>query len=119
MSHDLHPFRCVEEAWFWFIQANKARNEGARIQANMGRLSRPCEPVDILKVIDRLYRNRRLNLDHLHVLRHYGNRMVTPDPSARQERRSYDIWREAMDRMEPILIRKGIVEKPPIEGKLQ
>ena len=30
------PFDTIEDAWFWFIQANEARQAGARIVAGLG-----------------------------------------------------------------------------------
>lgn len=103
------PFDNVEDAWFWFIQAQAARNEGARFAAGQGLVTRPCEPVDILKVLDGLYRQRRVLRDHLLVLRHYGRRMMAPDPRRVKELRAYTLWREALERLHPALVRKGIV----------
>lgn len=101
------PFASAEEAWFWFIQAQK---DGARCIAGVGDQPRPCEPGDILQAIDRLYRKRRLLMDHLLVMRHYGSRMMAPDPDRDQEGRAYFLWIEALDRIEDVLKRKGIVE---------
>ncbi len=103
-------FESAEEAWFWFIQAQAARNDGARFTMGSGLIPRPCEPLDILKVVDRLYRNRRLLMDHLLVLRHYGRRMMAPDPRRIKEARAAKLWDEALERIEAPLIRKGIVE---------
>lgn len=102
-------FNDAEEAWFWFIQAQQARNDGARFTAGMSLVPRPCEPSDILKILDRLYRNRFLMRDHLLVLRHYGRRQLAPDPHRIKEAVAYKLWREAMDRIEPVLIRKEII----------
>lgn len=103
------PFDSVEDAWFWFMQANEARQAGAKIVAGMSATPRPCEPLDMLRVIDRLYRNRRLMLDHLRVLAHYGRRLMAPDPLRSGEARASRLWREALSRMEPVLRGKGIV----------
>ncbi len=103
------PFDNVEEAWFWFIAAQSARNDGARIIAGAGGEIRPCEPVDILKVLDTLYRNRTLRREHFLVLRHYGRRNMPPDVNRVKEKRSFYLWREAMEKLEPPLQRKGIV----------
>ncbi len=103
------PFESAVDAWFWFIQAQQARNEGARYTAGVSLFPRPCEPADILKVLDRLYRNRRLLRDHLLVLRHYGRRQMAPDPRRIKEIRAHDLWKEALERIEIVLVRKGIV----------
>lgn len=103
------PFDNVAEAWLWFILAQEARSEGARFTAGLSLVPRPCEPTDILKCLDGLYRNRRLVMDHLLVLRHYGKRQLAPDASRVKEVRAAALWQEALERLEPILVRKGIV----------
>lgn len=107
---EVTPFRSAEEAWFWFIQAQAARVDGAQMTMGEGLVPRPCEPLDILKVLDVLYRQRRLVTDHLLVLRHYGRRLMPPDPRRGREIRASRLWREAFDRIEPVLLRKGIIE---------
>lgn len=106
---DVVPFNNAVEAWFWFILAQQARNEGARYKAGISQMTRPCEPADILKILDRLYRQRMLIRDHLLILRHYGRRQMPPDPRRIKEIRAYKLWKEALERIEPVLIRKGIV----------
>lgn len=106
------PFASCEDAWFWFVAAQQAKSEGARITANMGKEIRPCEPLDILKILDRLYRNRILTMHHFKVLRHYGRRGFAPDPSHERETRAVHLWREAFMHLEPIFVRKGIVAPP-------
>jgi hypothetical protein len=103
------PFDNAEEAWLWFILAQDARNEGARLSAGAGLIPRPCEPMDILQSLDRLYRNRRLLMDHLLVLRHYGRRQLPPDPRRAKEAQAFSLWKEGLERLEPVLVRKGIV----------
>jgi hypothetical protein len=103
------PFNNAEEAWFWFIQAQQARIDGARFALGQGLTPRPCEPLDILKILDGLHRHRRLLMEHLMVLRHYGRRMMPPDPRRAKEARAYHLWREAMERIAPVMARKGII----------
>lgn len=102
-------FTSAEEAWFWFIDAQEARNSGARIMAGAGLYNRPCEPVDILKILDRLYRTRRLLRDHLLVLRHYGRRKMAPDARRAKEKRAATLWKEALSILEDSLVAKNIV----------
>lgn len=106
------PFENAQEAWFWFIEAYQAKNEGARISAGMSLIPRPCEPLDILYTVDRLYRTRRLLWDHLLVLRHYGQRKMPPDPYRWKEAKAASLWQDALEKIESALIRKGIVRKP-------
>jgi len=83
---DVTPFESAEEAWFWFMAAQDAKNDGAKFIAGAGLYKRPCEPLDILKVLDRLHFRPK-------------------------EKRAYHLWAEALDRMGSVLIAKGIVEK--------
>ena len=104
------PFDSVEQAWFWFIQAQQARIDGARLSQGLGMIPRPCQPIDILQAIDRLYRQRELTMDHLMVMRHYGRRMLPPDPRRPKEIKSWRMWAEAMSRLSPVLEQKEIVK---------
>jgi hypothetical protein len=108
------PFSTAEEAWFWFIQAQQARTDGARFSVGQGLVARPCEPLDILGALNGLYRTRRLLMDHLLVLRHYGRRLMPPDRWRPKEMRAFGLWAEALARLEPVLIRKGIVAAPSL-----
>lgn len=86
------PFTSAEEAWFWFIDAHEARHLGAKIVAGMATYPRPCEPVDIMKIVDRLYRQRRLLADHLRILIHYGQRRSPPDHRRPAEIKALVLW---------------------------
>ncbi len=103
------PFNDAIEAWFWFVKAQEARNDGARYTSGLSLLPRPCEPSDFLKILDRLYRNRILLRDHLLVLRHYGRRQLPPNYKRVKEAIAYKLWIEAFEKIEPILIEKKIV----------
>jgi hypothetical protein len=107
---EIVPFSSAQEVWFWFMDAQEARSAGARLMAGAGLHPRPCETVDILKIIDRLYRNRRLMMDHFMILRHYGQRKMPPDPYRAKEQRAYTLWHEALDILEEVFIAKGIVK---------
>ena len=113
------PFTSAQEAWFWYVQAERARMDGARYTKGMALYPRPCEPSDIFRVIDRLYRNRRLLRDHLKVLRYYGVRLMAPDPRRIKEQRAHDLWDEAMDRIEDVLVSKGIVRTAMMQNIYQ
>ncbi|CAO3417648.1 hypothetical protein [Azospirillum endophyticum] len=105
---DGEPFTTAEEAWFWAVQAHDAKAAGARVVAGCGRVARPCEPQDVLRVVDRLYRMRKLTRDHLHVLVHYGRRQSAPEPDRFREQRAHSLWLEAFDLIAPALRDKGI-----------
>ncbi len=111
------PFESTIDAWFWFILAQQARNEGARYTSGMSLTPRPCEPMDILKILDGLYRKRMLLRDHLLILRHYGRRQMAPDPRRAKEVLADKLWQQALERIEPVLIRKGIVRAKKLTTK--
>lgn len=103
------PFRDAEEAWLWTMAALMARREGARYSAGKGRVSRPCEPDDVVRCLDTLYRQRRLSLSHARILRIWGDRQMAPNPAFASEHTDSRLWREALERLEWLLRVKGIV----------
>ncbi|MCQ4159764.1 hypothetical protein NON00_07465 [Roseomonas sp. GC11] len=110
------PFASAEEAWFWTMSALIARREGARVVAGAGRAQRPCEPDDVLKCLDRLYRQRRIDLVHARILRLWGERGQAPDPRAAAEKNDWRIWTEALSRLDWPLRVKGIVDGPALRA---
>jgi hypothetical protein len=117
MGEEITLFDSAEEAWFWFMQANGARQDGARIAANLGLYKRPCEPSDILKILERLRRHRRLDMHHFRVMRHYGDRMIAPEPDRPREAIAARLWAEAMDILNDVLIAKDIV-RPNLSAEI-
>ena len=105
----VQPFRDAEEAWLWTMAALQARRDGARGVANAGRVVRPCEPDDVIKCLDTLYRRRRIDLTHARILRIWGERRSAPNPTHVAERSDWRLWREALDRLDWLLRVKGIV----------
>ena len=75
------PFRDAEEAWLWTMAALMARREGARYTANQGRVVRPCEPDDVVKCLDGLYRQRRIDLVHARDPAHLGRATGRAEPA--------------------------------------
>lgn len=102
------PFKSAAEAWFWTKEALSARQEGR--QGGRGICRRPCEPDDVVKVIDRLYRARRIDLQHARVLRVWGERGVAPSARSLLEMDDARLWNAAMAQMEWPLRVKGIVK---------
>lgn len=103
------PFGNAEEAWFWFVQCRSAQLEGARVSAGLATVPRPCEPLDILAVVDRLYRRRRLLREHLSVLAEFGQQLLPPDPGRPGQVRAARLWEEALAELSPALRTKGIL----------
>ncbi|MDE2197554.1 MAG: hypothetical protein KGJ41_00920 [Rhodospirillales bacterium] len=101
------PFRSAEQAWFWTMAALAARRDGS---CSGGRgTPRPCDPDDVVKCLDTLYRRRRIDLRHARILRIWGERQAAPSPAYAAERCDWRIWREALDRLDWPLRMKGIV----------
>lgn len=103
------PFTGPEEAWFWFMAARVAQNDGAHALGGLATVPRPCEPVDLLKILDRLYRGRLLLWDHILVMHHYGRRFLAPDPRRRREAHAAKLWDEAMARLRPPMERRRLI----------
>lgn len=101
------PFRSPEAAWFWTMGVLVARRDG--VGASFGTQRQVCEPDDVVMTLDRLYRQRRIDLAHARVLRVYGERGTPPDHGKPQERADQRLWREAMDRLGNALKARGIV----------
>lgn len=102
------PFRDAEQAWFWTMAALAARRDGTGRGGRSG-TPRPCDPDDIIKCLDVLYRNRRIDLVHARILRVWGERQTAPAKGYPSERSDAAIWREALERLEWPLRVKGIV----------
>ena len=105
----MQAFGSAEEAWLWTMAALSARREGARYTAGKGLLRRPCDPDDVVKCLDGLFRQRRIDLGHARVLRIWGERRMAPSLTISVERNDHRIWTEALERLEWPLRVKGIV----------
>lgn len=81
---DRMPKASIENLVFWFVQNSKGTFSG-------------YSRADILKVLDKLYRNRSLFRDHLLIIRHYGRKGVSPDCAKEKEKRAFKIWGEAIE----------------------
>ncbi len=103
------PFGSGEDAWLWTMAALIARRDGARYTANKGQVTRPCDPDDVVKCLDGLYRQQRIDLTHARILRIWGERQIAPCPRVAAERRDHQLWVEALERLEWPLRVKGIV----------
>jgi hypothetical protein len=102
-------FTSAEEAWLWTMAALIARREGARYTANQGVVARPCDPDDVVKCLDVLYRQKKLDLAHVRILRIWGERQIPPSAALAAEQHDYRLWTEALQRLEWPLRVKAIV----------
>jgi hypothetical protein len=100
------PFPSAAEALFWTIRTSTTRGATA-LRGAAPTIRRPCEPGEVLRVLDTLYRRRRLDTAHLRVLARWGARGVAPCPQ--RHRADSALWREGIDRVAGLLRPKGIV----------
>jgi hypothetical protein len=103
------PFDSAEEAWLWYCQCQIARCEGVRFTAGRGAVARPCDPDDVYRAVDRLYRRRILGKIHLDVLGRFGLRLAPPGAGSGDSRADCLVWAQALDRLAVPLRAKGIV----------
>ncbi|MBC7801382.1 MAG: hypothetical protein H7Z10_12235 [Gemmatimonadaceae bacterium] len=99
------PFASAQDAWFWTAACLRARQDPSAAHPGAG----PCRPDDVVKCLDSLYRQRRIELLHARILRIWGWRGVAPNPARPRERCDSVLWREATERLEWPLRRRGIV----------
>lgn len=102
-------FTNAEEAWLWTMAALTARRDGARYTAGLGLVARPCDPDDIVKCLDTLYRQRRIDLTHARILRIWGERQTAPSKAIAAERHDHALWTSALERLASPLRLKGIL----------
>jgi hypothetical protein len=63
----------------------------------------------VVKCLDGLYRQRRIDLAHARILRIWGERQMAPSLTVAAERNDHRLWIEALERLEWPLRVKGIV----------
>ncbi len=102
------PFPNGEQAWFWTMAALESRREGTGRGGNCA-TPRPCDPDDVIRALDQLYRNRRIDLVHARILRIWGERGTAPSTLHPGQASDARIWREAIDRLDAKLRARGIV----------
>jgi hypothetical protein len=101
------PFASAETAWFWTASCLRAR-QNATAAPGPG----PCRPEDVVKCLDALYRQRRVELLHVRILRDWGWRGLAPNPAWARERCDWRLWHEALGRLEwPLRVRGIIAER--------
>lgn len=105
MDHSPISFRSAETAWFWTMRVMQT----APIQRSPESESVRQRMQDVIKCLDTLYRNRRIEMLHVRIIRLWGVRGVAPNPARPRERSDWRIWHEAMEQLEPPLRGRGIV----------
>lgn len=108
-------FSTAEAACLWTCAVLRAREDGRAGTPG------PCRTEVVLRGLDRLYRNRRLDLLHVRVLRQWGWRGRVPDASRPQDGFDRAVWTEALDRLAWVWREAGVVSPltrpaPPADG---
>jgi len=101
------PFRDVDECIIWTIKALAEPHDGGAGMRGEG--LRICEPIEVVRCLDTLYRRRRIDLRHARILRIWAHRGRAPDANAPSERSDSRLWREATDRLAWPLRSLGII----------
>jgi hypothetical protein len=99
------PFRTPHEALLWTFGALRVRAAGLSSSTPSSAPARPCTPDDVVKVIDRLYRQRRFTLEQARIVRTWCETPSTP-PRAHKD---FSEWNKALEVLETPLRMKGIV----------
>lgn len=108
-SGGARPFRTADDAWLWTMAALMARRDGAGPVTSVGETARPCDPDDVVRCLDQLYRQRRIDLVHARILRIWGERQEVPDADMPGQMADARLWDEAMQRLSWPLRMAGIV----------
>ncbi len=103
------PFHSAEEAWLWTFAALVARRDGAGVSWRPEGPTRPCDPDDVLKCLDILYRDRSIELLHARILRIWGERQRAPRSDRQQQQSDWRLWYQALGQLEWALRARGIV----------
>lgn len=100
----LFKFYSAQSLWLGFMALNHDKKRGNNV-VMASELARAYD--DILSVLNRLYRLRRLLIDHIRVLHFYGRKGRAPRGWVHKEMRAHTLWQEALDILTPYWIDKG------------
>lgn len=106
------PFANGEEAWMWYIRAERLRRDGAKMGGAMPVTARPCEPDDIYRSLMGLYGKKIITRAHLKVLATFGWNDRAPDARVGSQKNAAMLWDQGLDRLDAELRGKGIVGGP-------
>lgn len=101
------PFTDAAQAWFWTVAALANRHGTGCAKIDMG-TPRPCDPDDVIRALDTLYRRGAIGPAHARVLRRWGERSTVPIAGGTTSADAV-LWAEAMDQLAGMLRPKGII----------
>lgn len=93
------PFSSAADAWFWAMSCFIASRGGG--------VAGGAE--EVMKCLDRLYRQRRIELQHVRILRIWGERRVAPNLRFQNEQADARLWREVINKLDAPLRQRGLV----------
>jgi hypothetical protein len=107
------PFDDAAQAWFWTVASLAARHGAGLGRGSQGghggvRIARPCDPDDVIRALDLLYRRGGIGPAHARVLRRWGERFTVPAPGGTSAEDAL-LWSEAMAQLDGVLRPKGIL----------
>jgi hypothetical protein len=111
-AQEVQEVQEMAELWFSFMRGQHppGQRQGA------GRVCLKSRPtgtspnhlnIKLYKLLDRLYRQRRLLIDHVRVLAHYGRKQHSPNPNHWREQRAALLWQEALSCLAQNLRQEG------------
>jgi hypothetical protein len=106
-------FSCAEEAWFWYCRYENHTPYKANNSNDV--ITRPCVVDDIYVSVAKLYLARKIGERHVRTLVRYGRAQVPPDPRIADQEEEAVWWDDAIDKLETVLAKKGIVKCDPLE----
>lgn len=101
------PFSSSEEAWFWCCFCESLKDIKGR--GGHRNVIRPCESSDIIIAVNKLIREHIITSEQARILMKYGKEQVPPHPHFGDSLRVCKLWQNAIDFLDYILKKKGIV----------
>lgn len=100
-------FDCAEDAWFWYCKYEKRTPYKSNNSNDV--VIRPCVVDDIYLCVVKLYLAKKISERHIKTLVKYGRMLCPPDVRIKDEELEALWWDDAMDKLETVLRKKGIV----------
>ncbi|MBO4683018.1 MAG: hypothetical protein J5611_00350 [Alphaproteobacteria bacterium] len=102
-------FQNAEQIWFWFIYSKSVHNDFAR-QNRYGSTRRICELVDVETLVTKLHLCGKLSIEHLTVMKTYGDKRRAPHQYIWRENHDAAVWDSAMRILNKAARDKGWIE---------
>ncbi len=103
-------FQNAEQMWFWFLYSKSVRNDIGGQHTGRSSGHRVCELVDVETLITKLYLAGKLTLEHLGVMKEFGDKRRAPHQYIWRENRAAAKWAEAMKIINEAATKKGWIE---------